>query len=151
MPMRTGTPLPAFDGVEKWYNGQPDEESLKSRPVLVHFWSMSCGQCKDTLPNVNEWKSQYKDRGLNVIGVHMPRSETDMEIGPIEDVIKDYHLEHPQAIDDDYTLVDRFDNKYVPAFYIFDSEGSLRHFQAGDRGMKIIQGALDHLHSPVTT
>jgi hypothetical protein len=65
----------------------------------------------------------------------------------VEDVIRDYHLEHPQAIDEDYTLVDRFENKHVPAFYIFDREGKLRHFQAGDRGMKMIQGALERTMS----
>ncbi|MBW3625910.1 MAG: redoxin domain-containing protein [Armatimonadetes bacterium] len=145
MPMRTGTPLPALDGVEKWYHGPPDAESLNGHPVLVHFWAVSCGQCKDTLPNVNEWKEQYKDQGLKVVGVHMPRSEADLEIGPVEEVIRDYDLEHPQAIDEDYAIVDRFENKYVPAFYIFDREGNLRHFQAGDRGMKMIQAALDRV------
>lgn len=143
MPMRTGTPLPSLEGVGNWYNGEPEDVTLKGGPVLVHFWSVSCGQCKDTLHNVTEWRDQYKDRGLKVVGIHMPRSEADLEIGLIEENIRDYGLTHPQAVDNDYTLVDRFENQYVPAFYLFDRDGHLRHFQAGDRGMKMIQGALD--------
>jgi thiol-disulfide isomerase/thioredoxin len=152
MPMRTGTPLPALDGVEKWVNGSPDAGELKGHPVLVHFWSVSCGQCKDTFSNVNEWKEQHRDRGLKVVGVHMPLSEADLETGPVEEVIRDYHLHHPQAIDEDYTLVDRFENRYVPAFYLFDADGNLRHFQAGGRGMKMIRAALDRvLRAPAAT
>jgi thiol-disulfide isomerase/thioredoxin len=145
MPMRTGTPLPSLEGVETWYNGEPDPDQLKGHPVLVHFWSVSCGQCKDTLSNVLKWKEKYRDQGLQVVGIHMPRLEADLEIGPIEEVIRDYKLEHPQAMDGDYTLVDRFQNQYVPAFYLFDREGHLRHFQAGDRGMKMIRAALDRV------
>ncbi len=145
MPMRTGTPLPSFEGVEVWHNGSPDPEALKGHPTLVHFWSVSCGQCKATLPYVNQWRHAYQDQGLQVVGIHMARSEADLEPGPIEDVVEEYDLKHPQAIDNDYVVIDRFDNQHVPAFYLFDREGQLRHFQAGDRGMKMIQGALDRV------
>jgi hypothetical protein len=91
---------------------------------------------------VTAWRDRYKDQGLKVIGVHMPRSEAGLAFGPVQATIDDYGLTHPQAVDEDYTLADRFDNKCVPAFYVFDREGHLRHFQAGDRGMKLIEGAL---------
>jgi thiol-disulfide isomerase/thioredoxin len=145
MPMRTGTPLPSLEGVNQWVNGSAEDGELKGCPTLVHFWSVSCGQCKTTLPYVKEWRENYKDQGLKVVGVHMPRSEADLEFGPVQEVISDYQLEHPQAIDNDYTLIDRFENKYVPAFYIFDKEGNMRHFQAGERGMKMLQSALERV------
>jgi thiol-disulfide isomerase/thioredoxin len=151
MPMRTGTPLPSLEGVEQWINGPPVPERLKEHPVLIHFWSISCGQCKETLHYVTEWRDGFRDRGLAVVGIHMPRSEEDMAIGPIEEAVEEYHLNHPQALDDDYTLVDRFENQYVPAFYLFDREGHLRHFQAGDRGMKMLQGALDRVIGSTAT
>ena len=145
MPMRTGTPLPSLEGVEKWINGVPDLDALAGSPVLVHFWSVSCGQCKGTLPNVVAWRDAYGDRGLRVVGIHKPRSEADLAIDAIEEAIREYGLTHPQAIDNDYTIVDRFTNEFVPAFYLFDQDGKLRHYQAGDRGMKMIQGALDRV------
>jgi thiol-disulfide isomerase/thioredoxin len=132
-----------MDGVNQWVNGPAADAELKGHPTLIHFWSVSCGQCKTTLPYVNEWKSNYADRGLKVVGVHMPRSESDLEFEPVQAVIRDYELTHPQAIDNDYTVIDRFENKFVPAFYVFDREGNMRHFQAGDRGMKMLQSAIE--------
>ncbi|MBB3868056.1 Uri superfamily endonuclease [Parageobacillus toebii NBRC 107807] len=32
-----------------------------------------------------------------------------------------------------------FENQYVPAYYVFDAEGKLRHFQAGGSGMKMLE------------
>ena len=37
------------------------------------------------------------------------------------------------------TLTDKFDNQYVPAYYVFDKDGQLRHFQAGGGGMKMLE------------
>ncbi|KYD29753.1 hypothetical protein B4110_1323 [Parageobacillus toebii] len=34
---------------------------------------------------------------------------------------------------------DAFENQYVPAYYVFDAEGKLRHFQAGGSGMKLLE------------
>ena len=140
--MRSGTPLPSLDGVERWYNQPPAAHELDGHPTLVHFWSVSCGLCKEALPKVNEWRTAYEDRGLKVVGVHQPRSEADLEREPVEAIIHEHRLEHPQAADDDYILVDRFENKFVPAYYIFDREGKLRHFQAGDAGVQMIDDAL---------
>ena len=36
-------------------------------------------------------------------------------------------------------LTDAFDNQYVPAYYVFDKAGQLRHFQAGGSGMKMLE------------
>jgi len=36
-------------------------------------------------------------------------------------------------------LTEAFENQYVPAYYVFDREGKLRHFQAGGSGMKMLE------------
>ena len=36
-------------------------------------------------------------------------------------------------------LTDAFDNQHVPAYYVFDKDGQLRHFQAGGSGMKMLE------------
>jgi len=49
------------------------------------------------------------------------------------------------AIDNTHTIVDAFENKYVPAFYVFNEAGELRHFQAGDRGQKMLEAAVERV------
>ncbi|BCU80651.1 thiol-disulfide oxidoreductase YkuV [Polycladomyces abyssicola] len=145
MAMRLRTPMPEFKGVTEWVNGEVSKEDLQGKPVLVHFWSISCGMCKTSLPQVNEIREKYKDKGLQVIGVHMPRSEKDTEIGPVKETIEKYELKHPQAIDNQHNVVDAFENEFVPAFYLFDKEGVLRHRSAGEKALNLLQNPLNRI------
>ena len=52
MPLRTGSTLPALGGAAAWINGEPAAEELAGKPVLVHFWSVSCHICHDVAAEV---------------------------------------------------------------------------------------------------
>jgi hypothetical protein len=49
MAMRIGTQMPRFEGATEWFNGTQAhaEAEVQQHPTLVHFWSVSCGICKD--------------------------------------------------------------------------------------------------------
>ncbi len=145
MPMRLRTEMPELAGVTEWVNGEVSKADLAGKPVLVHFWSISCGLCKKSLPDVNELREKYKDKDLQVIGVHMPRSEKDTEIGPVKETIEKYELKLPQAIDNEHNVVDAFENEFVPAFYLFDQEGLLRHRSAGEKALSMLQKPLERV------
>lgn len=136
--MKLRTPMPELTGASEWLNGQVSrEELIGSKPTLFHFWSISCHLCKEAMPDVNGFRDKYIDQ-LNVIAVHMPRSEKDLDIEEIKNVAKEYDITQPIFIDNQHKLTDAFENQYVPSYYVFDSEGQLRHFQAGGGGMKML-------------
>ncbi|WP_047150459.1 redoxin domain-containing protein [Aneurinibacillus tyrosinisolvens] len=143
--MKLRDDMPEFTGVTEWVNGEVTKEELAGTPALVHYWSISCHTCKETLPQLNEWRDRYKEQGLRVVSIHMPRSEKDTEIGPIKEAIKQYGLIHPVAIDNGHKLVDAYENQYVPAYYLFDTEQKLRHYQAGEKGLKMLEKRLDRV------
>ena len=59
MPIRMGTELPSFEGATEWINGSADSvNNLKGQPTLVHFWSVSCGICKENMPRIAEWRDK---------------------------------------------------------------------------------------------
>ncbi len=131
--------MPELNGATEWLNGEVTREDLiGNKPTLIHFWSVSCGLCKEAMPNVNEFRDEYKDE-LNVIAVHMPRSEKDLDIDQIKEVASEHDITQPIFVDNKHTLTDAFENQYVPAYYVFDAEGNLRHFQAGGGGMKMLR------------
>lgn len=139
MPMKLRTEIPDFAGVTEWVNGQVDRAALLGHPVLVHFWAVSCHLCKEGLPFINHWRDVYGEQyKLKIIGVHMPRSEKDTEIEPIKATIKQYELTHPIIIDNAHAVTDAFQNEFVPAYYLFDDKLQLRHFQAGERGLQMV-------------
>ena len=149
MPMRIGTELPSFEGATEWFNatGARAEEEAKGRPVLVHFWSVSCATCKDNLPRVAEWRDRYAADGLRVVAVHMPRYEADTDAEAVRDAVTTYDIKEPCAVDNQHRLRDAFQNEqgYVPAYYLFDAEGKLRGFAAGEHGAKVIAPALERV------
>ncbi|QOR68388.1 TlpA family protein disulfide reductase [Cytobacillus suaedae] len=136
--MKLREPMPELDGASEWLNGEVSKADLVGeRPTLIHFWSISCGLCKEAMPDINNFRDEYKDK-LNVIAVHMPRSEKDLDLEEIKAVAAQHDISQPIYVDSNHKLTDAFENQYVPAYYVFDAEGKLRHFQAGGSGMKML-------------
>src|SRR5699024_9654719 len=103
-------------------------------------WSISCGICKKNMPDV--LKIRDENENLKVVGIHMPRSEKDTDVDAVKEAIEKYDLTHPQAIDNQHSIVDAFENEFVPAFYLFDEEGQLRHRSAGEKALNMLERPL---------
>ncbi len=149
MPMRIGTEMPSLDGATEWFNatGAHAAAEAKGRPTLVHFWSVSCGICKENMPRVAEWRDTRAGEGLRVIAVHMPRYPADTDVEAVRDAVATYNITEPCAVDNEHRLRDLFQNEqgFVPAYYLFDAEGKLRGFAAGERGLSMIGSALERV------
>lgn len=130
----------------KWINGpEPKAEALAGKPLLVHFWSVSCHICHDVAEEVARWQAEYGPRGLEVIAVHQPRSAEELDAAKVaEDATTAMRITWPCAVDNGHALVDRFENQFVPAYYLFDGDHALVHRQAGDRGF-------ERLHAKIAT
>ena len=138
MPLRTGSPLPSLDGVATWINGsQPTAEELAGKPLLVHFWSVSCYICHNVAAEVARWQAEYGPQGLEVIAVHQPRGPEELDVAKVtEDAQGAMGITWPCAIDNEHAIVAAFQNEFVPAYYVFDRDHKLVHRQAGDRGFE---------------
>jgi thiol-disulfide isomerase/thioredoxin len=151
MPMRIGTQMPRLDGATEWFNRTQAhaEAEAQGHPTLVHFWSVSCGICKDNLPRVAQWRDEKKDLGLRVIAIHMPRYEADTDIESVRDLISKHNITEPVGVDNEHQLRDTFQNDhgYVPAYYLFDAEGKLKSFAAGERGLDMLKSAIERVLS----
>jgi thiol-disulfide isomerase/thioredoxin len=149
MAMKIGTEMPRLEGATEWFGGTQAyaESEAAGHPTLVHFWSASCGICKDNLPRVAQWRDEKREQGLRVIGIHMPRYETDTDVEQVRELISKYGITEPVAIDNEHKLKDAFHNDHgdVPAYYLFDAEGKLKSFAAGERGLDMLKSALERL------
>jgi len=143
MALRLRTEMPEIKGITEWVNGEVTNEDLKGKPVLIHFWSISCGMCKESLPEVNRMREEIPQ--LKLVGIHMPRSEKDTDVDAVKEVIVKYELKHPQGIDNMHAVVDAFENEFVPAFYLFDANGLLRHRSAGEKALSLLKKPLERV------
>jgi thiol-disulfide isomerase/thioredoxin len=62
------SPLYGLSGATGWINSKPlNAKELKSKVVLVDFWTYSCINCLRSLPYIEAWAQKYKESGLVVI------------------------------------------------------------------------------------
>ncbi|TCR83634.1 cytochrome c biogenesis protein CcdA [Rhizobium sp. BK376] len=150
-PYRSNLPIegqfPSLDGAVEWLNSPPlTKEQLRGKVVLVDFWTFSCINCIHTVPYVRAWAEKYKDQGLVVIGVHAPEFAYEKKIDNVKKAVKDFGLDYPVAVDNNYKIWRAFDNSYWPAHYFIDAKGQIRyhHFGEGayDESEKVIQDLL---------
>lgn len=142
MPLRLGTPMPSLAGATEWINGEPKWDELRGAPVLVHFWAVSCHICHENMPSIVEWRDAYAAAGLRVVAIHMPREEADTDVARVRDDVARMKITEPCGVDNLHAVADAFDNRYVPAYFLFDREGVLKSRAAGDAGIGLLKGAL---------
>lgn len=128
-----GDPAPELVGIESWINSEPRTlAALRGHVVLVHFWTLSCGNCIATLPHVKEWHERYAGRGLVVVGVHTPELEFERPRAKVEASVRGRGIQYPVALDGDWATWNAWQNHAWPAFYFVDKRGVLRHVHVGE-------------------
>ena len=127
---------PSIKGIQQWLNtpdGQAvDLESLRGKVVLIDFWAYSCINCQRSLPHVVAWDETYRDLGLEVIGIHSPEYAFEKDAANVAAGIADFGIEYPVALDNSLATWTNYRNRYWPAHYLIDAEGTVRHISFGE-------------------
>jgi cytochrome c biogenesis protein CcdA/thiol-disulfide isomerase/thioredoxin len=125
--------LPGFTGASAWINSPPlTPESLRGKVVVVDFWTYSCINCLRSLPYIESWYEKYKDSGLVVIGVHTPEFPFEKDESNVRKAVSDFKIQYPVAMDNDYQIWNRFNNRFWPAHYFIDATGRVRYHYFGE-------------------
>jgi thiol-disulfide isomerase/thioredoxin len=68
----TSTLKPAGDFKLLDVNGKPKTlADYRGKVVIVDFWATWCGPCKASIPHLIELQNQYKEQGLEVVGISL--------------------------------------------------------------------------------
>ncbi len=62
----SGEPAAAL-AVAHWVKGDPVD--ISSGVHVVEFWATWCPPCRTSIPHLTEIQQEYKDRGVNIIGI----------------------------------------------------------------------------------
>lgn len=130
----TLTPIPAPDVQgAPWLNSAPlTLSTLKGQVVLVEFWTFGCYNCRHVEPYIKQWFQRYHQQGLQVIGVHTPEFDYERIKANVQDYINANEINYPVVMDNDYTIWNRYHNRYWPAIYLIDHAGQLRYLKVGE-------------------
>jgi len=109
-----------------------DNNQLKGRVYLVEFWTFDCYNCVNVEPYVKKWHKKYKKDGFEVVSVHSPELAHEKDISNVRDYVSKKQIIYPVAIDNDFTIWRRFNNRYWPAMYLVDKKGVIRYAHFGE-------------------
>ena len=72
--------------------------SFRGKYVLVDFWASWCGPCRKALPLVKKANEEFKNKGLQVIGVSVDKKAKDWEKALEEENLPYLQLHDPEGI-----------------------------------------------------
>ncbi|MEO3757364.1 cytochrome c biogenesis protein DipZ [Mycobacterium sp. B14F4] len=127
---------PDLMGITGWLNtpnGSPvDLKALRGKVVLVDFWAYSCINCQRAIPHIVDWYAAYRDAGFEVIGVHTPEYAFERVPDNVASGAADLDITYPVALDTKYSTWTNYRNRYWPAKYLIDADGTVRHIKFGE-------------------
>lgn len=94
--------------------------SLRGQYVLIDFWASWCGPCRKEIPNVKKICSEYKDKGLQVLGVSIDKDESKWR-----KAIEEEQLEYLQLWDPSMTTGKLYNYNGIPFIILIGPDGKI--------------------------
>lgn len=130
----TGRPAPDLT-TSRWINSPPlSLGDFRGSVVLVEFWTFGCVNCRNVEPQIKRWHEAYTDRGLVVVGIHSPEFAYEKNLDAVTQYVREHAIPYPIAIDNDFSIWNRYGNRYWPAIYLIDKRGTIRYTRFGEGG-----------------
>jgi thiol-disulfide isomerase/thioredoxin len=106
-------------------------KDLKGKVVVLDFWATWCGPCVAEMPKMKSLYAEYKDKGVEFIGVSLDQKEGGLE--KLKDFVHKEGITWPQ-----YFQGDGWNSKFsmswginsIPAVFVVDQEGRLYSVEA---------------------
>ena len=116
-----------------WINSEPlTLADLEGKVILVDFWSYGCWNCYRSFPWLKKLEARFEGDDLIVLGVHSPEFEHEKDRQNVSVKVKEFGLDHPVMIDNDFSYWKAMKNRYWPTFYLIDKAGQVRASYIGE-------------------
>ena len=104
----------------------------KGKVVFLNFWATWCPPCQAEIPGFVEAYAEYKDKGMEIIGISVDRGGSDKVL----DFVKAYQINYPVVMYTTQIIKDYEPGRGIPVTIIIDKNGMLRHKHIGymDKG-----------------
>jgi thiol-disulfide isomerase/thioredoxin len=132
---------------DTWLNvdSPPRLVDLRGSVVALEMWTFGCYNCKNVIPSLKEWHSNYASQGLVIIGNHYPEFGYEADFDNLETKVREYGIEYAVAQDNDGVTWRAYKNRYWPTLYLIDKKGHIRYVHIGEGRYKETEAAIQAL------
>ena len=112
-------------------NEWTDFEALKGEKLtVIDFWATWCQPCLKSIPELNAIYSEYKELGVNLIGISVDGPRNQSKLKPFA---KSMGIEYPILRDINSEVMTEMNVSSVPTLMIYDEDGELLFIHQGFR------------------
>jgi thiol-disulfide isomerase/thioredoxin len=94
----------------------------KGKVVLLNFWATWCPPCRAEVPDLVRWQREYREEGLQVIGVTYPPTDW----AAVRDFVREHKVTYPILLGSKETKVLFDSGETLPFTVVIDREGRVR-------------------------
>jgi peroxiredoxin len=105
-----------------------DMRQFRGKVLYVDFWASWCSPCKKSFPFMNALDDEFRDRGLQVLGINV-----DEDAGSARAFLSRYPASFVLGADSSGRCPRAFDVQAMPSSYLVDRKGIIRYVHLGFR------------------
>lgn len=137
--VRVDRPLPDLAG-QTVQGGEVAPADYAGDVLVVNFWATWCGPCRAEQPALQQVWTQYRDRGVDFVGVNY-RDDAAAAGAWVDE----FGVTYPSVEDPPGGWADDFALRGAPTTYIADAGGTIRYQITGAVTTDDLSGVLDEL------
>lgn len=98
-----------------------DLSKLTGKVVIVNFWATWCGPCRKEIPDFIEFYKNYKDKGVEILGVSLDRDGWEK----VKPFLKQTPINYPIVLGNG-EIAGKFGKfNAIPTTFIIDKSGNI--------------------------
>ena len=137
--VRVDRPMPALAGTTV-QGAEISPSDYAGHVTVVNFWATWCGPCEAEQPALQQVWSQYRDRGVEFVGVDY-RDDNAAAAAWVDR----FGVTYPSVADAPGGWADDFSLRGAPTTYVADASGRIRFQISGATTVDELSSVLDEL------
>lgn len=104
------------------------EELRGQQATLIDFWTTWCRPCKKAIPELNKIYDEYKEQGVEIIGINCDGPRTISKVGPVSNALQ---IKYPVLLDINTDLMNTLSLTTFPSLILVDGSGKIQYVHEG--------------------